>query len=219
MIPYQPEALQGLVAYYLQAIWPAQLVALLLTAVALGLVWRAGPARGVRGRVLAALLAMAWLWCGLVYQAQYYATLNWAGLLIYAPVFILQALLLLWVGTVCGGFAGSGPVGPRGAVVCPALLFGASLLHPVLAVWKDVSWHAVGPPGLLPHPTAVATIGLVLMTGATPRARWTVLVIPVLWCLWAVIWAGLLESVRLGGLPAMALLGVAILAVGAAQRR
>src|SRR5688572_19350147 len=89
---FAPRTYYRLFELYNAAIWPAQIVALALGgAILLLLAWR-GPVW--RGRVVAALLALCWLWIGWAFLLERYARINWAAEYL-ALGFALEALLLL----------------------------------------------------------------------------------------------------------------------------
>jgi hypothetical protein len=159
---------------YNLAIWPAQLVALLAALATLACVARGGvPA----GRVAAALLAACWLWVAWAFHAQRYAAINSAGAH-FGIAFALQALLLLWFGSVRGRFA---ITHVRAAIRRPALgvVAFALLGYPMLVAIGGRSWKQMEFFGVAPDPTALATLGLLAL--ARP-GHWLLWPIPLLWC-------------------------------------
>lgn len=159
---------------YNQAIWPAQLVAALAGLAILGGAARGG---GLTGRAAAALLAACWLWVGWAFHLERYAAINTAGVA-FAVAFALQALLLLWFGSVRGRLA-MAPL--RDAIRRPALgaVAFAMLGYPLLALIDGRSSLQMEWFGVAPDPTALATLGLLVL--ARP-GRWLLWPIPLLWC-------------------------------------
>lgn len=155
---------------YNAAVWPVQILALALGLAMWPLLRRAEPGRG---RVITAILAGCWLWIAIVFHATRYAKLTWLAR-DFAWGFGLEAALLLWAGVVRGRLAFDRR--PAGLAI---LLF-ALLVHPALGLLFGRSWRQVEIFGVAPDPTAVATLGIVLL--ATGRVRWELLVVPVLWC-------------------------------------
>lgn len=153
------------------AVWlPLQLV----TTVAAGwLLWAMRDARPGRARAALAVAALAWLLVAWAFHWVRYDPINWAaGYFAYA--FGLQGLLLLrqaWTGRDVPG------------VVDPAIRVGQALLllallFPLLALaWgrslAESEWF-----GLMPDPTVLATLGLLLCL----RRGLGLLVVPLLWC-------------------------------------
>src|SRR5215213_1031652 len=72
-----------------QAVWPLQVLALLLGAAIL--VWDVRP-RPWSSRAISAILAVAWMWVAAAFLWSRYATINWA-IAYAAPAFAVQALL------------------------------------------------------------------------------------------------------------------------------
>ena len=172
---YSPRVHARLVDAYLHEIRSTQALALAAGVAVAVLV----PSRVAwRGRATAALLAVGWGVVAWAYFAQRYSTIDWAGTY-FAWAFGAQALLLGALGVVRGSPL---PDVRRGAAAraAYALLLFALVVQPLWGVWTAGRWPAAPLAGLLPDPTAVATLGFVL-TGAGP-VRWSLLTIPLLWC-------------------------------------
>jgi hypothetical protein len=159
---------------YNLAIWPGQLIAGALGIAILACVARGGAASG---RATAGMLAACWLWVAWAFHAERYATINSAANY-FAIGFAVEALLLLWVGTVRGRLVFE-PVRDRAARAALGLLLFALLVYPLLTAASRRSWRQMEVFGVAPDPTAVATLGLLLLSA---RARWLLLPIPLLWC-------------------------------------
>ncbi|MFN2387444.1 MAG: DUF6064 family protein [Thermoanaerobaculia bacterium] len=160
---------------YNAAIWPAQVVAVVLAIGILLLLRR--PAEG-QGRLVAGILAAFWLWIAIRFHLRRYATINWAAVY-FAWAFGLEAALLIWTGIVRRGleFAPRADrVGRIGVGIFLFALFIAPLIGPLLGR----SWGQVEILGVAPDPTAVATLGLLLAVSG--RVRWELLLIPLGWC-------------------------------------
>jgi hypothetical protein len=99
MLPFTQEQFLQVFARYNEALWPLQWVAWLLGAYACMLVLRSGAGSA---RAVPAVLALLWLWTGVVYHGLFFAAINRAALL-FAALFVLQGLLLAgwaWQGTL-----------------------------------------------------------------------------------------------------------------------
>jgi hypothetical protein len=168
---------------YNLAIWPAQLIAAAAALAILVCVARGGV---VSGRAAAALLAACWLWVAWAFHSERYAAINSAGDS-FAIAFALEALLLLWVGTVRGRLAFM-PV--RAAIRLPALgvVAFAMLGYPLLAAAGGRPWLQMEMFGVAPDPTALATLGVLAL--ARP-GHWLLWPVPLLWCAasGATLWA------------------------------
>ena len=172
---------------YNAEIWPAHFfaAALGLALVLVALKGRAGPA----ARICCALLAACWLWVAWAFHIERYAAINWAATW-FAAAFAIEALLLLAaVGTELvlrvrwGG---------REALGLGLLLF-AILVQPWLGlVLLGRPWREAGLFGLVPDPTAIGTVGLLLLLRPLPSARFARVLVMLLWpipLLWCVVGA------------------------------
>ena len=161
-------------------LWPAPLLALALGAALLVLAWRG---RAPRAALL--LLVPAWLMVAVAFHWQRYAPINFLAPW-YAWASLLQGALLLAAATGrVKWLRADADRSPDRLGVVP-LAF-AVLLQPLIGPLLGRPWQGVELVGLAPDPTALATLGLAL----TFRARWALLVIPVLLALasGATLWA------------------------------
>lgn len=158
-----------------EAWWPAQAVfSALVLALVIGL-WR-GHAPGSRAGVIG--FAFAWACVAFSFLWQRYASVNWAASG-FAWAFGLQALGLL-------ALAMQHTVRVTGSSwrrrIGMGLLLWAVLAHPLLPFAFGRPWMQAEVIGLAPDPTAIATLGLLLVIDARPRAlRWAL-------CAGAVAW-------------------------------
>jgi hypothetical protein len=214
LLLFSPQTYYRLIELYNRAIWPGQVLALGLGAAILALLGRPGSRPG---RAVAALLAACWLWVAWAFHLERYAAINWAAAY-FAAGFAVQALLLAWSGVVRGRLAfqpGRDPVGRAGF----GLLVFALAVQPLVGLIGARSWPGIEIFGLMPDPTAVATLGLLLTT--TGRVPWELLVVPILWCALggATLWAmGAPEAPIMPFAAALCLL-LAIWGTSAGRRR
>ena len=156
------------------ALWPLPLVMLALGIAAVAFA-TLRPRQS--GRPIAILLAVLWAWVGWSFVWERYAAINWAA--VYAaPLFAIEALLF----AILGGAFNRLSLEPRhlrgmAGILLVALAFG----YPLLAPLFGRSWHGAEFFGIAPDPTALATLGFLLMA----RGRSTLLLypVPLLWCL------------------------------------
>ncbi|MGE5275468.1 MAG: DUF6064 family protein [Acidobacteriota bacterium] len=172
---FSPRTYYRLFELYNAAIWPAQIVALALAAGIAALARRGGAARG---RLIAAALAACWLWTGIAFQANRYATINFAAAY-FAWAFGIEASLLAVIGPVLGRLSFEPSADLAGRMGMRMFLF-ALLLEPLVGPILGRGWRQAEIFGVAPDPTAVGTLGILL--GAKGARRWPLLVIPVLWC-------------------------------------
>jgi hypothetical protein len=172
---FSPRTYYQLFEIYNAAIWPAQIVALGLGLTIISLLGRAAAGRG---RVIAAILAACWLWIAIAFHAHRYATINWAAVY-FAWAFGLEAALLIWMGIVRGRLVFERPADP-GSRAGPWIFLFALVVEPLVGPLLGRGWRGVEIFGVAPDPTAVATLGILLL--ANSRGRWLLMVIPVFWC-------------------------------------
>ena len=170
---FSPTTWWRLVDSYNRAAWPGQV---LMLAAGLLLLWLALRRRANAGRIVALVLAVAWLWVGWAFHWQRYASINWAAAY-FAAAFGMQAVLLLVAGVRADALNAPG-VNSRMRRTGLAIAVAGVLLYPMIAAATGRPWTQAEVAGLMPEPTALATIGLLLATAQ--RYRSWLLVIPVL---------------------------------------
>lgn len=199
LVPFTRDVFLGVLERYNDAIWPAQIVAFLLVLLALGAVLRWFPGGG---RLIAAILAAAWIWTGVAYYMLHYAQINWAAWTL-GLVFVLQGLAFFVTGVVRNRiafcFAGD-PIGWAGL----GLIGIAAILYPLFGVGSDQGWPRMALVGLTPGPTLLWTLGMLLFV--EPRVPWHLLFIPLLWSLIGGVGALLLALPQDAVLPPAAVL-------------
>lgn len=170
LLMFEARTYHRLFELYNQALWPAQVLVLLLGVALVLSAWR----DGVSARATGAILAMAWLWVAWAFHWQRYATINLAARS-FAAAFAVQALLIV-VGAIRrrSWLDPSRPPDPIGLGV----VFFAVVLQPLLGPLLGRSWAAAELFGLAPDPTALATLGILLIAGES----WVLFLIPLLWC-------------------------------------
>ncbi|MBP5856859.1 hypothetical protein KAJ83_07560 [Marivibrio halodurans] len=212
MFPYTPEVLTSTMAAFNTATLPLAVVAFALM---LGSLLLAAFPRPGSGLLIGGILAAGWVWTAVGWHFGPFAGINFAGP-VYGIFFLLQAGLILWLVLWRGrvafprGIDGYRAVGGRLALLA---LIGIPAITPL--VGGDVAGMRVA--GMAPGPTAVLTIGLLLMA-RDRRGRWAAVwlaVIPLLWCLAAGVTAWLMTVPEDMALPVLGLGGFALLIVKA----
>lgn len=157
------------------ALWPVHVLILAAGLAIVLLVLRRPPGHG---RWIALLLALIWILVGWSFLWNRYAAINWA-IEYAAPLFVLQAVLLLIVGTAFGGLAfdRGGIAGWIGLLLVAVGLFAYPLLPPIFG--RLMSGAEIF--GIAPDPTIIVTLGLLLTArGSLP---FLLIPIPLLWLL------------------------------------
>jgi hypothetical protein len=171
---FAPRTYYRLAETYNVESWPWQVVALVASLALVALAWR--RARHA-GRVVALVLAVAWAVIGWRFHWVRYSTINWAAVY-FAGAFVLQAALLLWTAVVSG--LDYGGTSRRRRYAGLALIVTALALLPFATLAAGRPWRQLEVAGLSPDPTAILTLGLLLVAR---RAHWSLYAVPVAWCL------------------------------------
>ena len=189
MIPFTVEQFLEVFARYNLAVWPAQLFlyAVGIIAIALTLQRKVDPSR-----VVSLILAIFWIWMGLVYHFWFFSAINGVALL-SAAFFVLQGILFfiagVWKRQLRFGFT----LNIYGIVGGASLLY-ALLIYPALGYWLGHRYPAAPTFGL-PCPTTIFTFGMLLWTDR--RVPLYLLPIPLAWSFlgfWAAVSLGMKED-------------------------
>jgi len=168
---FSPRTYWRLVELYNRDVWPAQLVALAAGLAAIALARSNKPAGG---RLLAALLVAAWLWVGWAFHWQRYATINWAAAY-FAVAHAVQAALLVVFWLLRPRLPPADGRARRAGLVVAAI---AVVLYPLMGWALGRPWAQAEVAGLMPDPTALATLALLLAARRPPAWRPLLAVIP-----------------------------------------
>jgi hypothetical protein len=174
-LPFTADAFFEVFARYNAGTWPG-VVALWVAAAGVLVVVVSAP--GERSsRLASAMLAVLWLWGGLVYHATYFTSINpaaWG----FAALFVGQSGLLAWYGLVQRRLAFGTATGlPLGLGLGLALY---ALAYPALNVLAGHAYPA-SPSFGVPCPTGIFTVGLLLTSANRPPIA--VAVVPLLWAI------------------------------------
>jgi hypothetical protein len=173
-LPFTTEQFHAVFRAYNEAVWPVQIVLLVLAAIALAAAARPSRHGGV---VVAATLMLLWAWMGVAYHRAFFRAIN-----PLAPLFAALSL----AGAVAFGWHGVVHRRLHFRLCCDArslvavLLIGYALaVYPLWSLWAGQRWPDLVTFGL-PCPTTIFTIGLLCATAA-PLPR-SVLLAPLAWC-------------------------------------
>jgi len=207
---FSPRTYYRLFELYNLAVWPLQMVALALGFAILVLIWRA-PAWS--GRAVAATLVECWLFVAWAYLLERYDSINWIARY-FAIGFALQAVLLMWTGVVRDRLRFD--LHDAVARIGLALIIYALAIHPLVPLFTGRPWTQAEIFGLAPDPTAIATLGVLLVA---ERPRWHLLALPLLWCALSGLTLWTMESPEAPVVPVVAALAAALAASKALARR
>jgi hypothetical protein len=176
MLPFTLERFLNVFAIYNKAIWPAQIAAYVLGAIAVAALLRPGRASD---RVVSAVLGLMWLCTGVLYHGVFFSSINKAAIA-FGALFVVEGVALLYAGIVRDGLRFAINYGFR-AVIGAGFILYAFLVYPLIGIATGHSWPALPMFGVAPCPVTIFTFGMLLMT--TRRFSYWLLVIPFIWSL------------------------------------
>jgi hypothetical protein len=204
-IPFTIDEFFAVFTRYNAAIWPMQLVAYALGAIAI-VALLADLRRGKP--VILAVLAAFWLWNGIAYPWTFFAEINPAAYG-FGAMFVLQGIVFAATAVTRNSLQFERSGGLRG-VVAWALIIYAAVIYELLGY---AAGHGLmnGPLfGVAPCPMTIFTMGVLLMASGRP-AIW-LSIIPIAWALVgtsAALFLGVPEDLGLA-VAVIALLGMAM---------
>lgn len=172
-IPFTAEVYFRLLERMGETFWPLHLLTLALGATTLVLALKQ------RTRLACLLPAPLWAFVAVAFFIQRYAELNWVGGYVgYA--FIAQAVLLVGMALTGWGMDNAPrATNPPVATGITITLFGL-IIMPLMAPLSGGSWYQAEVFGIHADPTAMTTLGLVLIM-LRGIALWLAAIIPALW--------------------------------------
>jgi hypothetical protein len=200
-MPFSLEMLLDYFAVYNERIWPMQLVGYGASLLILAPLLRPGKAWN---RVVTGLLALLWLWVGLVFWVPAASQVA----MLYAPAALFTVQGVLFLHALVRGHLTYGPAGRVDTSLGLAFVAYALVGYPLLGLGVGhVYPHAVLSP-LFPCPAIILTFGLLFFARGVQRH---LLVIPTLWALSGLMWLylGMFED---AGLVIAGLVGVVMIA-------
>jgi hypothetical protein len=178
---FSPRVHARLIETINMAAWPLQWVGV---AAALGVLVLLLRREGWGARAGLGVLAVAWGSVALFFHARHFSTINTAAP-VFAWAFGLQALLLLALAAWPRGVAWADGRTPRRGLALA--LAAVATLYPLLAPLRGRPWAQAEVFGLLPDPTVLATLALLLGLRAPAPIRLLAWTVPLLWCVVAVL--------------------------------
>jgi hypothetical protein len=201
-LPFTTEQFFRVFAEYNTAVWPLQILLLVIALVGVGFLFRPQHAGG---RLVSFVLALLWLWMAIVYHFFFFSRINPAALL-FGSAFMVEGALLVWIGVVrrkvvFRAVSGAGPW------VGVGLLMFAMIVYPVWGYLLGQRFPAFPTFGL-PCPTTIFSIGVLMF--AEPASTRVLLIVPVLWT-----FIGALAAFSLGVTEDLSLLVAGVVGMGA----
>jgi hypothetical protein len=161
---FSPRTYYRLLERYNLAVWPAHVLTIALGLGVLGTLRRPTP---TRSRAVAVALGALWVWVAWAFVWRRYAEINWAAAY-FVWLFLLEAALLGWMGCVPGRLSLRPRKDAAGAIGIGLFVFSV-VVYPVLAPVAGRGWRPAEVFGLAPDPTAIGTLGILLLADPLPR--------------------------------------------------
>lgn len=174
-MPFSAEDFLRLFGQYNEQVWPVQFLLYLLAILVVGLLLLK---KENSGKIINAVLALFWLWMGVVYHLFYFSSINPAAF-IFGPVFILQGMIFLWFGVYKNKLEYIFRGGIKEYVGLLFVIF-ALLFYPYFSYGQGHIFPETPTFGL-PCPTVIFTFGILLFLKKKPR--WYIYLVPFLWSL------------------------------------
>ena len=174
-LPFTPGQFLDIFREYNESVFPMQLVFYLAAIAALVFVVKGNSKSG---KPVSWLLALLWLWMGIVYHIIFFSAINKAAFA-FGSFFIIQGLVFLYNGVLKNNLSFRFRRTFTGYMGLLMIIF-ALLIYPVLG-FQFGHVYPSAPTFGLPCPTTIFTFGLLMMN--EKKIPFYLLVIPVLWSL------------------------------------
>ncbi len=180
VVPYTKEVLDSVIYEYQEFFYPLQFVFVFLSLWVVYSIWKN---ENKNNKFIIGILALFWIWIGLVYEINYYAQINWFGLYI-GTFFIIQAVLLLWFGFFKKEIEF---IKNRFSLILSLLLI---FSYPLLELFYKIHHFEISIIGMLPNITVLFSL-LILVLNTKKRVR-ILFIIPIIWLIFTLYWNYLL---------------------------
>jgi hypothetical protein len=172
-LPFTVDQFLAVFERYNQTVWPFQILANLIALFAIAFAVKRIPHTE---KTISAIMAILWLWIGVVYHLIFFSPINPAARA-FGALNIVQGFVFLYYGVIKSRLAfqyRSDGFGMTGSLL---ILYGL-IIYPVLGYFLG-HVYPKSPTFGLPCPTTIFTFGMFLWTGAkVPKIT---LVIPLIW--------------------------------------
>jgi hypothetical protein len=211
-LPFTAAQFLEVFEHYNRVIWPAQIAAYLAGAALIALIVARSP---YAGRIGAVVLGAMWLANGIGYHLGYFVEINRAAL-VFGGMFVLQAVLIGWLGLVERRLEFAWRADAAGWIAGVLVAY-SMLAYPILGMAFGHVYPRAPMFGVAPCPTTIFTLGVLLL--ARPAAPAWLFAIPLAWAALGGSAAFLLGITQDLGLIAAALAVVALLSLGRNARK
>lgn len=172
-IPFTTEQFFEVFRNYNQAVWPAQIILYLFALTAIASIFL----RTVqKSKIIFGILAVLWLWMGIMYHLLFFTTINKAAWL-FGSLYLVQAFLFIWYGVWRNRIKVTFKIDFYSFTGILFILYGL-LIYPILGHFLGHSYPG-SPTFGLPCPTTIFTFGMLLMMNS--KVPMPIVIVPLLW--------------------------------------
>ena len=170
--PFTTEQFFDVFIHYNTSVWPLQV---LLNLLALFVIFIAIRKFSFSDSVISWILALLWLWMGIVYHLIFFSSINPAAY-VFGALFIIQGLLFVYAGAIKKSVSFDYKTDALHITGIVFILY-ALFIYPMLGIaFRHV--YPASPTFGLPCPTTIFTFGILLWSVRMPK--WLV-IIPFIW--------------------------------------
>jgi hypothetical protein len=171
--PFTQEQFLTIFSQYNLAVFPLQIVFIILGIVALWFVVKKSP---ISDRIILLILIIFWFWMGIVYHILFFSSINPLAYA-FGVLFIIEACLLIYLGIIKKQVEFS-LTKDRYTLIGLIFIVYAMIIYPVIGMVAGHGYPRLPTFGL-PCPTTIFTFGLFLMSDK--KFPLPLLVIPLIW--------------------------------------
>ena len=171
--PFTQEQFLTIFTQYNLAVFPLQIVFIILGIVALWFVVKKSP---ISDRIILLILIIFWFWMGIVYHILFFSSINPLAYA-FGVLFIIEACLLIYLGIIKKQVEFS-LTKDRYTLIGLIFIVYAMIIYPVIGMVAGHGYPRLPTFGL-PCPTTIFTFGLFLMSDK--KFPLPLLVIPLIW--------------------------------------
>jgi hypothetical protein len=171
--PFTQEQFLTIFTQYNLAVFPLQIVFIILGIVALWFVVKKSP---ISDRIILLILIFFWFWMGIVYHILFFSSINPLAYA-FGVLFIIEACLLIYLGIIKKQVEFS-LTKDRYTLIGLIFIVYAMIIYPVIGMVAGHGYPRLPTFGL-PCPTTIFTFGLFLMSDK--KFPLPLLVIPLIW--------------------------------------
>jgi hypothetical protein len=171
--PFTQEQFLTIFTQYNNAVFPLQIIFIILGIVALWFVVKKSP---ISDRIILLILIFFWFWMGIVYHILFFSSINPLAYA-FGVLFIIEACLLIYLGIIKKQVEFSLKK-DRYTLIGLIFIVYAMIIYPVIGMVAGHGYPRLPTFGL-PCPTTIFTFGLFLMSDK--KFPLPLLVIPLIW--------------------------------------